>query len=218
MLHVETVLAQTQAFKENQVSIEKTQMILESSDAPEEAVQQLQGPLEKLRRLELATSYVELLKEVDDLSTEACSHLPDDPKEALKPYTRLKQISKALQAQHEPADHAAVHLVAYVSARVNILWSEMKSIMSDEFNVILEKAGWPRDLDKPTEKWRACFEKLLLLQASQFIVGEEPPILLPISVMATHFVTIFRFHFMGAKETASPDKVSLNWKPQLPPI
>ena len=64
--------------------------------------------MEKLRRVELARSYVEMLKEVDGLTKEARSHLPANPKEALKPYTKLKELAISLQQLQEPAEGAAV--------------------------------------------------------------------------------------------------------------
>jgi hypothetical protein len=89
-------------------------MIITSSDSPEDATERLKGPMEKLRRVELATLYVELLKEVDELTVEARNHLPAEPKEALKPYTRLKELAITLRQLQEPAEGAAVHLVQYV--------------------------------------------------------------------------------------------------------
>jgi RAD50-interacting protein 1 len=55
-------------------------MIVTSSDTPEEAVGRLKGPMKKLRQMDLAKEYVELLMEVDNLTKDARSHLPENPK------------------------------------------------------------------------------------------------------------------------------------------
>lgn len=104
-------------------------MVITSSDDPEEATDRLKGPLEKLRRVELATMYVELLKEVEELTVEARKHLPGNPKEALIPYTRLKELANMLRQLQEPAEGAAVHLVQHVENTSTSLWVQMKKIM-----------------------------------------------------------------------------------------
>jgi RAD50-interacting protein 1 len=164
--------------------------------------------MEKLRRLELARSYVELLNEVDDLTAEARKSLPHDPKEALKPYTRLKQLSLSLRSLQEPAEGAAVHIVTHVEKRVSSLWEEMKKIMSDEFEAVLKRTHWPASTEKRTKEWSDCFEKLLDLQTPELSSAQGPVILLPMAVMTKTFVQQFRYHFMGNRPTGSTHSVS----------
>ncbi len=206
--HTESVLQQVQNFRTQQESIDKRLKIVTASDAPDEAVQRFKGPMEKLRRLELARAYVELLKEVDDLIAKARDHLPNDPKEALKPYTRLKAISLALRSLQEPAEGAASHIVTHVDERVSSLWKEMKKIMSDEFEAVLKKTHWPATTEKRTKEWSDCFEKLLDLQAPELSSAQGPVILLPMAVMTKTFVQQFRYHFMGNRPTNSTQSVS----------
>ena len=66
-------------------------MEITDSDTPEEATRRLEGPLEKLRKLELAESYVEILDTIENWKESARGCLPKNPKEALKPYTQLKE-------------------------------------------------------------------------------------------------------------------------------
>ena len=108
-------------------------MIVTSSDSVEEATRRLKGPLEKLRRVELARQYVELLQEVHALVSDARSHLPQSPKDALRPYTQLKELAIALQQKQDFAEGAGVHLVNHVETTTERLWVEMKKIMTDEF-------------------------------------------------------------------------------------
>mgnify|MGYP003622976282 CR=1 FL=1 len=164
--------------------------------------------MEKLRRLEIAESYVELLKEVDDLTAEAHKCLPHDPKEALKPYARLKQLSTSIRSLQGPAEGAAGHVITYVDQRVCSLWEEMKKIMCDEFEAVLKSTHWPASTEARTKDWSGCFEKLLDLQTPELYSAQGSVILLPIAVMAKTFVQQFRYHFMGNKPTGSAHNVS----------
>ena len=184
-------------------------MIITSSDSPSDATERLKGPMEKLRRVELATLYVELLKEVDELTVEARNHLPAEPKEALKPYTRLKELAITLRQLQEPAEGAAVHLVQYVENTSTSLWLQMKKIMSDEFEGVLKKSKWPEEARDPTREWIDCFDRLLDLQSPEILAAREPLILLPMGVLAKPFVQEFKFHFFSDKPTNSPQRVSI---------
>jgi hypothetical protein len=164
--------------------------------------------MEKLRRVELATLYVELLKEVEDLTVEARKHLPADPKEALIPYTRLKELALRLRDLQEPAEGAAPHLVQYVDDTCTSLWLQMKKIMSDEFESVLQKADWPEEAKEPTREWTDCFDRLLDLQGPEIIAARAPLILLPMGVLAKPFVQEFKYHFFSDKPTNSPQRVS----------
>lgn len=202
------MLKRTQEFKEHQDNVQRRVKIVTSSDTPDEAVQRLKGPMEKLRRVEVAKLYVELLKEVDTLIKEARSQLPGDPKEALKPYTRLKELSLYLRELQEPAEGAAVHLVTYVETTTSHLWVEMKKIMSEEFEAVLRKTHWP-SADNTTEEWRACFRKLLDLHTPELVTANEPLVMLPMSVLSKSFVQQFKYHFMSDKPTNHPHKVCI---------
>jgi hypothetical protein len=97
------MLQQTQEFERQQASVHKRLMIVTSSDTPEEATRRLRGPLEKLRKLQLAERYIDMLEYIESLKDSARGCLPQNPKEALKPYTQLKELAIQLQALQEPA-------------------------------------------------------------------------------------------------------------------
>lgn len=201
------MLEQTKEFERQQSNVQKRLMIVTSSDTPEEATRKLKGPMEKLRKVELAEAYVEMLNDVENLRMEARKHLPADPKEALKPYTSLKELAISLQDLQEPAEGAAVHLVNFVESTSNTLWSEMKKIMTDEFESILQKVNWPDRSIEPSREWSDSFEKLLDLQAPEIVAAREPLILLPMSVLARSFIQQFRYHFFSDKPTNHPHHV-----------
>jgi hypothetical protein len=182
-------------------SVNKRLMIVTSSDTPELATHRMRGPLEKLHKIELAKSYVELLKDVGDLRMQAREHLPADPKGALVPYTRLKELAMLLADLQEPTEGAAVHLISHVQTMSDELWIEMKKIMTDEFEAVLEKSKWPNLDSEPTREWSDCFSKLLDLQGPELTDARQSVILLPMSVLAKPFIQQFKFHFFGDKPT-----------------
>jgi len=184
-------------------------MIVTSSDTPVQAVQRLKGPMEKLRQVELARAYVEMLKNVDELTEDARKYLPAEPKEALKPYGQLRRLAISLRELQEPAEGAAVHLVAYVEQTATQLWVEMKKIMSDDFEGVLQKMKWPDLTVQPTKEWSDSFGKLLDLQASEIREAREPLVLLPMNALVKPFIQQFRYHFMSSKPTNHAHNVSL---------
>lgn len=203
------MLEQTNEFERQHENVQKRLMIVTSSETPEEATRRLKRPLEKLRKVQLAQAYVELLNEVETLKNDARSHLPANPKEALKSYTQLKQLAISLEQLQEPAEGAAVHLVNYVQKTSSGLWTEMKQIMSAEFESVLQKSKWPDATSETTKEWSDCFEKLLDLQTPEIMATREPVILLPVSVMAKTFVLQFKYHFFSDKPTNDPQNVCI---------
>ena len=84
----------------------------------------------------------------------------------------------------------------------------MKKIMSDEFETVLQRLKWPEVAAEPTREWSDCFERLLDLQAPEILAAREPLVLLPLEVLAKHFVLQFRYHFFSDKPTNHPHRVS----------
>ncbi|KAN0101854.1 RINT-1 family protein-like protein [Hyaloscypha variabilis] len=201
------MLQQTQEFERQQANVQERLKIVTSSDTPEEATQRLRGPLEKLRKLQLAERYVDMLEYIESLKDNARGCLPQSPKEALKPYTQLKELAIQLQQLQEPAEGAAIHLTTYAQKTSTDLWLEMKGIMSDEFESVLKKSKWPDPAVELSQEWIDSFGKLLDLQAPEIIAAREPLILLPMSVLAKPFILQFRYHFFSDKPTNHPHQL-----------
>jgi RAD50-interacting protein 1 len=202
------MLQQAKEFERQQASVQDRLMIVTSSDTPEEATRHLRGPLEKLRKLALAEAYVEMLEHIEILKDNARKCLPQNPKEALKPYTQLKELAIELQQLQEPVEGAAVHLITYAQKTSTDLWVEMKGIMSDEFESVLKKSKWPDPMTELTQEWSDSFQKLLDLQAPEIMAAREPLVLLPMSVLGKAFVLQFRYHFFSDKPTNHPHQVT----------
>ncbi|KAI4591818.1 hypothetical protein KJ359_012199 [Pestalotiopsis sp. 9143b] len=201
------LIRQIDEFQELQNSIDTRLQIIASSDAPDDAIRRLEGPMKQLQKVELAYQYVSLLQDVENMRLEARSHLPDSPKAALEPYSRLKQLSVRLRELQGAADEAAGHLVNHVEHITDNLWDEMKKTMSQEMEAVLKKRNWPQGVDvtaEMDEEWLQCFEKLIDLQMPEIIYSDQAVSLLPIDVMVKPFVQWFRFQFMGDSPTSTP--------------
>ena len=210
-----SLMAQIDEFQALQKSIDVRLQIVAASDAPDEAIRRLEPPMKQLHKVDLAYRYLVLLQDVEHLRQAARSHLPADPKAALEPYTRLKQLSLRLKELQHQADGAAVHLVTHVEAVVERLWDDMKKTMWDELEAVLTKRGWPNvDPDSEVDaEWLQCFEKLVDLQVPEVLYSPTPVTLLPVDVMAQIFVKEFRFHFLSDKPTSSPQVVGAHCFP-----
>jgi hypothetical protein len=208
--HNSLILQRAKEFEQQQRDVDKRLMIVANANTPEEAVKRLKGPMEKLRKVDLAQKYVELLKEADDLTKDARKNLPSNPKEALVPYTHLKELARDLKKLKDHAEGAAVHLVNYIDQTSVRLWDQMKKIMTDEFEAINKKSsGAPL-----SREWSDCFERLLDLQYPELIDAKEPIILLPMGVLAKTPTLQFRYHFLSERSTTAANKVSTS--PALP--
>ncbi|KAL2126143.1 hypothetical protein VTI74DRAFT_1610 [Chaetomium olivicolor] len=210
-----SLLSQIDEFQALQKSIDVRLQIIAESDAPDEAIRRLEPPMKQLHKIDLAYRYLLLLQDVESLRQAARSHLPQDPKAALEPYTKLKQLALRLKELQEHADGAAVHLVTHVETVTENLWDEMKKTMWDELEAVLAKRGWPNvDPDSEVdEEWLQCFAKLVDLQAPEVLYSPATVSLLPVDVMAQIFVKEFRFHFMSDKPTSSPQVINAHCFP-----
>lgn len=206
-------------FEELQRSIDSRIETVASSHAPDEAIRRLEKPMGQLRKVDLAYRYVSLLQDVENMREEARSYLPQDPKAALQPYTRLKKLGSYLEELREGADEAATHLVSYVKGISESLWDEMKGIMAKEMDTLLTKRGWynggvdPRS--EMDDEWLECFEKLVDLQVPEVLYSGSVLPLLPFEVMAKPFVQWFRFQFMSDNPTSSPQNFGTFCVPQF---
>ncbi|GAB1317546.1 TIP-1 family-domain-containing protein [Madurella fahalii] len=209
------LMAQIDEFQTLQKSIDIRLQIIAESDAPDEAIRRLELPMKQLHKVDLAYRYLLLLQDVEGLRQAARSHLPETPKAALEPYTRLKQLSLRLKELRQQADGAAVHLVTHVESVVERLWDEMKKTMWQELEEVLKRRGWPNvepdaEVD---EEWLRCFEKLVDLQVPEILYSSTPVSLLPVDVMAQIFVKEFHFHFLSDKATSSPQVIGAHCFP-----
>jgi hypothetical protein len=176
--------------------------------------------MEQLRKLDIATGYMELLKEVDGLRSECVSQLGKSDEAALEPYKRLQHLVTSLQPLQEAAEGAAPHLLDHFASQVQELRQTIQTSFSADLEKTLTKMNWPKATDTIPlalqKEWSTNVGRLLNLQRPELEDTEhgtghnsqdtEPPVLLPLEVMARPIEQRFTYHFSGNKPTNRLDK------------
>lgn len=168
-------------------------MVVTQSETSDEALQRFESSMERLRRLDLASGYAELLKDVDVLRWDTCglpkrmrlTLLPSDEctaqlgnadEAALESYKRLQGLSISLLSLQEAAEGAAPHLLDHVARSVGTLRDRIQQAFAGNLEKIMAKMGWPRpDIVVPPglqEEWNRNIERLLDLQKSELLAGD----------------------------------------------
>ncbi|KAI4122045.1 MAG: hypothetical protein LQ338_006030 [Usnochroma carphineum] len=215
--HASALRSQAQAYKKQQVDVDRRLLIVTQSETSDDAVKKFNADIEALQRLEVARNYVELLAHVEDLSTEARRNFKSSPQAALQPYLRLQKLAIALKEAQPAAEDAAPHLVDHVHQTAQILWKQMKDTFAGEFETVLKRMKWPgKDVSlvgSLEQEWTQGVERLLELQKPELDAQndhvkplEEPLVLLPLEVMVKPLEIRFQYHFSGDRPTNKPDK------------
>lgn len=179
--HSEKLLAEANAFQAAQAGIDRRLLATTSAVTAAEAAEQFETTVEKLRRLDVARGYVDLLRRVQELSEEARRCVDaGNPEAALLPYTQLQELVEGLKTRNEASEEAAVHLVHYVDTATGELWKSMRERLAKGLDEVLAKVKWPRENVEEEMKgrveveFRVVFEKLLVLQGPwvfPFVMG-----------------------------------------------
>ncbi|KAK2754047.1 hypothetical protein FQN54_007216 [Arachnomyces sp. PD_36] len=218
--HDDSIRSQADAFNQEQTDIDRRLMIVTGSDTSNEAVQRFEVGMENLRKLDICKGYMEILKEVDRLSAEGLENITTNAKLSLRPYTHLRNIASALKDAQPAAEGAAPHLVDYTEELATTLGAQMRKQFGSSFQKATEKMKWPsKDLvlsENLIQEWRNGVELLLDLQEpellAQYDSGEgtpkprDPPVLLPLELMAHPLALRFKYHFSGNKVTNRLEK------------
>ncbi|PGH18899.1 hypothetical protein AJ80_04317 [Polytolypa hystricis UAMH7299] len=218
--HNETVRRKAEKFNRQQADIDKRLMVVTQSDTSDEAVKEFETLMERLRRLDIAKGYMELLDDVEKLSKEALKVVNSAPRLALPPYTRLRSVCSALKFAQPAAEGAAPHLVDRAEKLANTLRDQMVKAFGDNLRKALEKMKWPsKELDLRPElilEWTDAVDLLLELQEPELEAAApscssrtsrwEPCVLLPLGVMVHPLELRFKYHFSGDRATNRLDK------------
>lgn len=174
----------------------------------------------RLRKLDVAAGYVELLKDVEALSSECTTQLGKSDEAALEPYRRLQNLVSALRPLQEAAEGAAPHLLDHIAQRVYALRQTIQRSFSEDLEKTLKKMDWPKVTTTVPlafqKEWEKNIGRLLDLQkpelenlehaTSQRPPNADRPVLLPLEVMVKPLEQRFAYHFSGNKQTARLDK------------
>lgn len=206
--HSSSVLQKIATFEELQQSIDRRIVLAAQTEDLDDAAKRMRIPMEKMRRVDLAKSYLHLLEDVEELADEARGYLPARPKEALKAYVKLQQLSIDVYKLEHAAEIGGMHLGGHIEKSAKNLWLGMEKIMSDDFESILSVTKWPFSKEAFSDGFGANFERLLDLQTLELKHAKEPIVLLPMAVLCKSYVQEFRYHFMGDRSTNRKDQVS----------
>lgn len=215
----ESIRERANEFQQEQADIDDRLRMVTESDTSEDAVQRFEASMQELQKLEVATGYVELLREVDTLRKDCTVQLGKSDKGALAPYRRLQHLVASLQPLQEAAEGAAPHLLDHIRQEVHSLRQTIHKSFSDDLEKTLKKMNWP----KPTKtvpmalqhEWSTNVGRLLSLQHQELEdreslstspSHEEPPALLPLEVLVQPLEQRFGYHFSGNRPTNRLDK------------
>jgi len=218
--HLESVRQKAQVFQKEQGDIDRRLLIVTQSETSDDAVQKFEASMERLRKLDMAAGYVELLKEVEALKAECTNQLGKSDDAALEPYRRLQRLVTSLQPLQEAAEGAAPHLLDHIIQQVQGLRHTIRNSFAEDLGKTLKKLSWPRALETipmaVQKEWATNVGRLLDLQKPELedrehmsaghIPSDEPPVLLPMEVMVRPLEQRFTYHFTGNKPTNRLDK------------
>ncbi|KAI4270466.1 MAG: hypothetical protein L6R38_007115 [Xanthoria sp. 2 TBL-2021] len=215
--HSSALLLQARTFKKQQADVDRRLLIVTRSETSDDAIGKFDADIKALQQLDVATGYVELLAEVEDLSAEARRNFKSSPQAALQPYLSLQKLAIALKEAQPVAEYAAPHLVDHVEKTAQHLWKQMKDAFASDFEKVLTRMKWPgKDVaiaGSLEQEWTEGVEKLLELQEPELNIQsdhikpyEEPLVLLPLEVMVKPLNLRFQYHFSGDRPTNKLDK------------
>lgn len=178
--------------------------------------------MSKVRNLDIAQGYLELVQQMNKLSGQIRTTLSSQPTASVEAYVRLRDLFKKIQDAQTAAEGAAPQLVYAVEQECKQVYNEVKVVLERDLRTTLEKMKWPgKEMnlagDIP-DTWRQQVRMLLQLQDPDLIAkfadrdtlspssANEPVVLLPLEVMAQPLAVRFRYHFYGEKPTNRLDK------------
>ncbi|KAG8630032.1 hypothetical protein KVT40_001651 [Elsinoe batatas] len=208
------------AFQKQQANIDRTLMIVTQSDSTEEAVARFQDVMSNLHRLEVATSYVELVKQIDNVNKRCLESLESNIDKAIELQGHLNQLAQDLLTLQDTAEGAAPHLVDFAVGTSTNARTSIYNSLAASLESILKQITWPKASATLTAalrgEWDDQVGRLLLLQKPSLlqITGDntrrtskdEPEVLAPFEVLARPLALRFQYHFSGDRMTNRLDK------------
>ncbi|KAJ4520395.1 hypothetical protein HRR83_002385 [Exophiala dermatitidis] len=211
-----------EAFQAQQADFNRRLEALALSDASDEATSKIEARMSKVRNLEIAQGYLELVQQLNTLRNEARQNLSAHPEVSLRAYLRLRSLWQHLQDAQPAAEGAAPQLLYMFEQESKDLYTQIKAVLEAALAETLEQMKWPGkelNMSNTNEKqWKQQVELLLQLQEPDLIasfgdklatgpsVSVEPVVLLPLEVMVQPLTVRFRYHFYGERPTNRLDK------------
>lgn len=218
--HATSIKQKGAAFQRDQQDLDRRLQVVTQSETSDDALQKFESSMARLRKLDMASGYAEMLQEVDMLRQECSEQLGKSDKAALTAYKRLSTLATGLQPLSEAAEGAAPHLILHVLRTTYNARTQIEQSFAADFEKTLNKMGWPKQgISVPPglqSEWNMHIEKLIDLQKSELIAADEanssktskdePAVLLPLEIMVRSLELRFNYHFSGDRPTNRLDK------------
>ncbi|KIW84969.1 hypothetical protein Z517_00357 [Fonsecaea pedrosoi CBS 271.37] len=208
--------------KREHTDIDRRLRDLAQSNVSDDAARKVEARLIKVRRLEVARSYLEVYQQLDTLSHTTKENFSADPEASIKGYLRLRTIWRHIQDAQPAAEGAAPQLTYAFEQQMQQLHALIKASLERGLQESLAEMKWPAKTlnlqHKIQNQWEENVRLLLQLQEPDLIETyagldtqsrsstPEPIVLLPLEVMVQPLVVRFRYHFYGDKPTNRLDK------------
>ncbi|KAI8979648.1 TIP-1 family-domain-containing protein [Mycotypha africana] len=173
----------------------------------------------KLKKVDIAKSYLKALLLASELSTQAMEYVQNEPEKSIEAYVQLVRFERYIQ------DHGTKQygeLTEHLHKVQTRLQEDLTDILTKEFKDQLDGLSWPIPIRPPygpqlkskIKSFERAFQNLLLLQdascegiqESDNSAKDENEVSLPISIMLEGLSLRFRYHFATSKPTNRIDK------------
>ena len=216
--HHKEAREKSKQFKDLQDDIDKRLIIITNSDTADEAIDQFDGVMAALRRVDLADGYLGMLQDVKRIDESVRDALHTDPENAVREYTELYTLIQGMIPLQEAAEGAAPHLLDFLDKIRSKLELHLKEEFSRQLDDVLQKILWPKKTVaipmSLLDPFNASFSRLLALQRPQLeqrleVLDKESlqsrP-LFPLEVLISPLAQRFQYHFSGDRPTNRLDK------------
>ncbi|KIW19273.1 hypothetical protein PV08_03567 [Exophiala spinifera] len=211
-----------EGFQTRKAAVDRRLQSLAQTDVSDDAAKNIEERMGKVRNLEIARGYLDLIHRVNTLSNQVTDKLFSQPHISLQSYLEFRNILAKVQDAQIAAEGAAPQLVYELERQNQVLYEKLKQKLEDDLNKTLEQMKWPRKelnlLGNVRDQWHQQVRLLLALQDPDLVsvfahregfkspVTTEPVILLPVEVMARPLAARFHYHFYGERPTNRLDK------------
>ncbi|KAK7897770.1 hypothetical protein LTR67_004400 [Exophiala xenobiotica] len=214
--------SRAEAFHLQKADVDRRLQSLARTNVSDDAASRIEARMGKVRNLEIAQGYLDLVRRMNTLSSQVKDNLHSQPVVSVQAYLGLRSLLKKVQDAQEAAEGAAPQLVYTFVRQCMDLHNEVKKALEADLQETLEEMKWPSKelklLGNVSEKWNTQVKLLLELQdpdliaafadrdTSSFSPATEPVVLLPLEVMVQPLAARFRYHFYGERPTNRLDK------------
>ena len=214
--------ADAEAYQKEQADLDRRLKELVQSNVTDNAVQKFEARMSKVRSLEVAQSYLEMVQQMNTLSYQTRENLAQQTDVSVKAYNRIRGLSRHVLEAQTAAEGAAPQLVYMFEQQSREMYGTVKEALEKNLRSTLEQMKWPgkelKLLGSVRQKWEQEVRLLLDLQDPDLVAAfantdirsrssaPDPVVLLPLEVMIQPLAIRFRYHFYGDKPTNRLDK------------